>query len=107
VLSSYRLALLYIFFSGLPTFLCTSGHEVSCFGSVGRCDLQAGKEAGSSWFLVQPTGVPCFAACWELVHMTGRSRENRAALTAVALWTDILNVSESNLFLRETQTEVC
>ena len=65
------------------------------------------KRRAARGFWCSRTGVPCFAACWELVHMTGRSRENRAALTAVALWTDILNVSESNLFLRETQTEVC
>ena len=98
-----------IFFFGLPTFLCTSGHEVSCFGSVGRCDLQAGKEAGSAWFLVQPYSLTALF-CSKLgtgpyeCAITGE----QAALTAVALWTYTLKVHESNLVCpRETETEVC
>jgi hypothetical protein len=67
---------------GLPTFLCSSIREVSCLGSVGRCDLQAAEDEERVVFdaAVLLTQLPCFAACWQLVHIIARARESKDAV---------------------------
>jgi len=86
VLSSYRLALLYFFFLGYRPFCALRVMKFRVLVAWEDVTSRQVKRRAARGFWCSRTGVPCFAACRELVHMTERSRKNRAALTAVALW---------------------